>query len=114
PEILPLDPARAAGHVIVAPPQTAAVLRETLDCRTALLSGWALDKSAKYRFGVDEAFPLSDHADYDELLQCVEQVQPRVVNTVHGHTADFAADLRRRGIEAWSLVEDDQLELRLA
>ncbi len=110
-ELLDLD--RAAGHVVVAPPQTTKTLCAKLPCRTALLSGWALDKSAKYRYGVDEAFPLSDHADHDELLQLIDQVCPRVVYTVHGYTAEFAADLRRRGIEAWSLVDNDQLELRL-
>ena len=108
-----LDIERAAGHVVVAPPQTAKALCAKLSCRTALLSGWALDKSAKYRYGVDEAFPLSDHADHDELLQLVEQVRPRVVYTVHGYTTEFAADLRRRGIEAWSLLNNDQLELQL-
>lgn len=113
PETVPLDPAQAAGHVVVAPPQTAKALRAKIRCRTALLSGWALDKSAKYRYGVDEAFPLSDHADHEELIQLVERVRPRVVYTVHGYTTEFAADLRRRGIEAWSLVDHDQLELKL-
>lgn len=108
-----LNPDRTAGHVVVAPPQSAKALRARLSCRTALLSGWALDKSAKYRHGVDEAFPLSDHADHDELLQLIELVRPRVVYTVHGYTAEFAADLRRRGIEAWSLVDNNQLELLL-
>ncbi|MCE9520083.1 MAG: MBL fold metallo-hydrolase [Verrucomicrobia bacterium] len=108
-----LDPERAAGHVVVAPPQTAKALCAKMPCRTALLSGWALEKSAKYRYGVDEAFPLSDHADHDELLQLIEQVRPRVVYTVHGYTTEFAADLRRRVIEAWSLVDNDQLELQL-
>jgi len=112
-EPVPLDPERAAGHVVVAPPHTARALRGSMPCRTALLSGWALEKGAKYRYGVDEAFPLSDHADHDELLQLVEQVRPRVVYTVHGYTTEFAADLRRRGVEAWSLVDDDQLELHL-
>lgn len=110
---VPLDPERAAGHVVVAPPHAVRALRDSMRCRTALLSGWALEKGARYRWGVDEAFPLSDHADHDELLQLVERVRPRVVYTVHGYTTEFAADLRRRGIEAWSLVDDDQLELHL-
>ena len=33
------------------------------------LTGWAMDRGAKYRLGVDHAIPLSDHADYDELLR---------------------------------------------
>ena len=64
PELAPLDPKKSAGHIVVAPPQTAKALCAKMPCRTALLSGWALEKSAKYRYGVDEAFPLSDHADH--------------------------------------------------
>jgi hypothetical protein len=44
----------------------------------------------------------------------VELVQPKRVLTVHGFAAEFAADLRRRGIEAWALAEDNQLELMLS
>ncbi len=40
----------------------------------AVLTGWAMDGSAKHRLGVDEAFPLSDHADYNDLIRHVEEV----------------------------------------
>src|SRR5262249_2682330 len=56
-------------------------------------------------------FPLSDHADYDDLLRYVELVQPRRVLTLHGFAAAFAADLRARGLEAWALSEENQMEL---
>jgi Cft2 family RNA processing exonuclease len=77
------------------------------------VSGWALDSRAKYQFRCDAAFSLSDHADYDELLECVERVQPKRVFTVHGFVEEFAADLRRRGVEAWALGGGNQLELPL-
>ncbi len=104
----------AAGHIVIAPPQRVHGLRKLTNCRIAMLTGWALNKSAKYRYRVDEAFPLSDHADYDELLQCVAQTKPRLIYTVHGSTTEFARDLRQRGHEAWSLVKDEQRELSLA
>ena len=110
-----LDPANAAGHAVVVPPH----LTRTGDFhkiprrRTAMVTGWALDPSAKYRFRVDEAFPLSDHADYDDLLAYVEAVRPQRVLTLHGYAGEFAADLRNRGVEAWSLEGPDQLELGL-
>ncbi len=75
-----------------------------------MLSGWAIDPSAKYCLGVDEVFPLSDHADYPDLVRFVEEVAPKRVLTVHGYTAEFARDLRRLGFEARSLERDDQLE----
>ena len=109
------DPARAAGHVLLMPPSAARsqAVRKLKVCRTAMLSGWALMPGAKFRYQVDEVFPLSDHADYPELLQCVEQTHPQLVYTVHGYASEFARDLRARGIEAWSLVSDDQMELAL-
>ena len=105
----------AKGHVVVFPPNAAdsTELEKIGARRTAILTGWALDPAAKYRSRCDEAFPLSDHADYDELLRYVELVQPKRVLTVHGFAAEFAADLRRRGVEAWALAEDNQLELKL-
>jgi DNA ligase-1 len=79
--------------------------------RVALISGWAVDPHAVYRYQVDAAFPLSDHADYDDLLRYVELVQPRRVLTLHGFAAAFASDLRARGLEAWALSEENQMEL---
>ena len=106
----------AKGHVVVFPPNAAnsGELEKIGTRRTAILTGWALDPGAKYRSRCDEAFPLSDHADYDELLRYVELVQPKRVLTVHGFAAEFAADLRRRGIEAWALAQENQLEFMLA
>ncbi len=108
--------AAAKGRVLVFPPSAmgSAELRKIGAHRTAILTGWALDPAAKFRLRCDEVFPLSDHADYDELLRYVELVQPMRVLTVHGFASEFAADLRRRGVEAWALAGENQLELRLA
>lgn len=109
------DPAHAAGHALIMPPSAARsqAIRRLRVCRTAMLSGWALTPGAKYRYQVDEVFPLSDHADHPELLRTVEEVKPQRVFTVHGHTSEFARELRERGWEAWSLAGEDQLELGL-
>ena len=106
------DATHTAGHVLIFPPN-AKNSRLPAPRRTAVLTGWALDPSAKYRYQCDAAFPLTDHADYPDLLRYVALVQPRRVLTLHGFAAPFAADLRARGTEAWALTEDDQLELRL-
>jgi len=50
----------------------------------------------------DAVFPLSDHADYDDLIRYVDLVRPKRVLTVHGFAAEFARDLREKiGVEAW-------------
>ncbi|MDZ7617217.1 MAG: MBL fold metallo-hydrolase RNA specificity domain-containing protein, partial [Patescibacteria group bacterium] len=48
------------------------------------VTGWALDPAAKYRLGVDHALPLSDHADFTELVEAVERVAPRKIYCTHG------------------------------
>ncbi len=102
------------GHVLICPPSVlrSPFLSRIRRPRTAILTGWALDPSARFRYGTDAAFPLSDHAGYDDLLRYVELVQPKRVLTTHGYASEFAADLRRRGIEAWSLHGQNQLELQ--
>lgn len=109
------EPNEAEGHILIFPPSASKslALRKLKNCRTALLSGWALTPGARFRYQVDEVFPLSDHADYTELLACVEQTGARLIYTVHGYTTEFACDLRMRGYEAWSLGHDDQLEFWL-
>jgi len=103
----------ALDCVVLCPPNTAGLTEPLARKRTAVITGWALDSSAKYRMKCDAAFPLSDHAGYDDLLTYVENVSPRRVFTVHGFATEFARDLRRRGVEAWTLRGADQLDLPL-
>lgn len=109
----PGDPSEAGGRVLIVPPQgrRSTALQGIEHQRTAYLSGWAMDRGTTYRFRCDAAFPLSDHSDYDELLEYVERVQPRQVYTLHGFAHDFARDLRARGYRAFSLAEPEQLPL---
>lgn len=104
---------KAGGHVVLCPPQTARSkgLHQLEGRKTAILSGWALDKGAVYRYGCDAAFPLSDHADYDELWEMVKRVKPRQVRTLHGFAREFAMDLQEKGIEAWALAGETQMVL---
>jgi len=52
--------------------------------RTAAVSGWALNPSYRRMMGVDEAFALSDHADYHDIMRFVKACSPQVVYTTHG------------------------------
>ena len=112
----PFDAASCAGHVVICPPQSAqsTFVRKIPRRRTAALTGWAMDPGARFRYQCDAVFPLSDHADYPDLLRFVELTRPKRVLTLHGFAADFARDLRERGVEAWAISQDNQLELVLA
>ena len=109
------DATTCNGHVVICPPQAANApfVRKIPRRRTAALTGWALDPGARFRYQCDAAFPLSDHADYPDLIRFVELTQPHRVLTLHGFAADFARDLRERGIEAWAINQDNQLEIAL-
>ncbi|MBS0633037.1 MAG: MBL fold metallo-hydrolase [Verrucomicrobia bacterium] len=101
------------GHVVICPPHSQGLLNHIPARRTAALTGWALDSGVTYRMRCDAAFPLSDHAGYDDLLKFVELVQPKRVLTLHGFAKEFARDLRARGTEAFALGHAQQLDLTL-
>src|SRR5436309_11931747 len=100
------------GKVLICPPSAngSRMLEKIPRKQVAMISGWAMDPNAIYRYQVDAAFPLSDHADYIDLVRYVDLVQPKRVLTLHGFAAEFACDLRDRGLEAWALSEENQLE----
>ncbi len=102
----------AERGVLIAPPnvaRSAFVTRFTNPLRV-MLSGWSLLKGAIYRYGVDHALPLSDHADFDELMELIERVRPRKIFTHHGYR-EFAEILKSRGFDATVARPDDQLTL---
>ncbi len=107
---------KAEKVVVIFPPQAAhsVQLRGIPNRRVAAVTGWALAPGANYRLGCDVAFPLSDHADHAELKELVKKVAPREIRTLHGFAAEFAAELREEGWNAWPVEGDTQLSLGLA
>ncbi len=105
----------ARGKVLLCPPNVinSTMLRNLGKTRTAILTGWAVDPNCRFRYQCDAAFPLSDHADFPDLLEMVRQVQPKKVYTLHGFAADFAQTLRNLGYDAQALSEDEQLSLAI-
>jgi Predicted exonuclease of the beta-lactamase fold involved in RNA processing len=104
-----LDP--GPGEAVVLPNGSARLdfverLAEETDALTAGFSGWALEDSFKYRGGYDEAFVLSDHADFSELVGIVEAVDPDQVYTQHGFADDLARHLTSEGFDAQALKQD--------
>ncbi|WP_276254196.1 MBL fold metallo-hydrolase RNA specificity domain-containing protein [Halomontanus rarus] len=65
-------------------------LVERTDALKAGFSGWAVDDSFRYRGGYDVTFPLTDHCDFDELLETVRAIDPDRVYTTHGSDEAFA------------------------
>jgi putative mRNA 3-end processing factor len=108
PRALPLE----ERGVLVAPPNVArsGFVEHFEKKLTIMCSGWSLLSGAKFRYGVDHVLPLSDHADFDELMEIVERVGPKKVLTLHGFS-EFAEHLRGLGIDAETARPDPQLRL---
>lgn len=74
------------------------------DIESSVFTGWASDGRYESSDLVDEAFVLSDHADFRELLKIVEEVDPKKVYTVHGYRDTLADEISKRlQIDAISL-----------
>jgi Cft2 family RNA processing exonuclease len=105
-------PAPLEGKVIIAPHNARddRTLKQIANRKTMMLSGWAVDKSYKFRCRVDEALPFSDHADFPSLLEFVRRVAPKKIFTTHG-PREFAGYLKSMGYAAQPLEETKQGEL---
>ncbi len=70
----------------------------------AFFSGW----NASF----NKAFPLSDHADFNQLIEYVEKSGAKNVLTHHGFAKEFAFSIRRKlGVNARPLNEKSQSSL---
>ncbi len=86
--------------VIIMPPyvMNSNVIKNIKPRKTFLLSGWALDTS-KIKYQVDISFPMSDHADFNELIEYVRCVNPKEIYVTHGNPK-FANYLSEIGYKA--------------
>jgi Cft2 family RNA processing exonuclease len=101
-----------AGHAVITLPRgmTGFRLANLGPTVTIAPTGWAVDAGTKYRWGVDHALPLSDHADFDQLIEAVRIVQPRAIYCTHG-PYEFVDHLRDLGFNAFPLDPPAQRRL---
>lgn len=92
---------RPQGKVIVVAPQSLKdeEYRKLRRTRSLFLSGWSQSKRRRGNFGADLGVPLSDHADFTQLIEYVRQCGATKVYTLHGEP-HFAHLLREHGIDA--------------
>ena len=90
------------GEALIVPPTCARtpVVRNVKRRRIVYLSGWATREASRADFDADVLLPMSDHADFFELLEHVADTAPRRVVTMHGYARDFARILTARGTPA--------------
>lgn len=96
------------GKAVIIPPHMASDIRRVPRRETVALTGWALQP---YRdFGADHGIPLSDHADFNELIELAATCGAKTIYVTHG-SKRFAEELRRRGIRAEYLNRKPQMRL---
>jgi putative mRNA 3-end processing factor len=75
-------------------------MKEKYNTITLGFSGWACNNGYKYMMGIDYALPMSDHCDYNELIQLVHKCNPKKIFTIHGFAHEFARILNNMGYNA--------------
>ncbi len=94
------------GEIVLAPP--AAIndrwARRLPDPVVCLASGWMRVKQRARQRGVELPLVLSDHADWDELLQTLDEVQAAEVWVTHGREEALVHAATQKGIRARALA----------
>jgi putative mRNA 3-end processing factor len=97
------------GKVVIVPPHMTSDIRRIPRRETVALTGWALRGGGRAH-GAEHGLPLSDHADFNELIAFAERCRARTIYVTHG-SKRFAEELRRRGIRAEFLTGKPQMRL---
>ena len=109
------NPKNIKGKVIIFPisMRGAAAIEKIRKKRTCLIMGLAIENEnlLKSVFKVDIAFPLSNHAGYDELLQYIEIVKPKEIFLIEGSCIEFSNKLNKMGYNAKPIENPVQLKL---
>jgi putative mRNA 3-end processing factor len=111
-----LSPDQLKGALVLCPPAALADrwTRRLPDPVRAMASGWMQVRARARQQGAELPLTLSDHADWDELLQTVEDVQAGEVWVTHGREEGLVHALLQRGHKARALSlagrEEDESE----
>ena len=102
------------GNIVVAPPSAhgSTWIRKMVPYVTASASGWMAFRGARRRRAIDKGFVLSDHCDWDGLLEAINATGAEKIICTHGYTEIFSKYLREIGYDA--RTESTQYEGELA
>lgn len=86
--------------VIIIPPYSSGTIEfdKLSNKKVFLLSGWKAHRGVR-KINVDKIYPISDHADFNELLDYVRAVDPSRVFITHG-SETFCEYLKDAGYES--------------
>lgn len=103
------------GQIVLAPPSAAGEswARRLPDPRIAMASGWMRVRARARQRGVELPLAISDHADWDELLQTIVEMNAPEVWVTHGREealmhAATAAGFHARALAMVGRGEEDE------
>ncbi|TWA72243.1 putative mRNA 3-end processing factor [Azospirillum baldaniorum] len=94
------------GALVLAPPGAVADrwARRLTDPVVAMASGWMRVRQRARQRGVELPLVISDHADWDELVQTLDEVAAPEVWVTHGREEALVHHATQRGIRARALA----------
>jgi putative mRNA 3-end processing factor len=100
-----IDRKTLRGEIVLCPPSALAdrwarSLPDVLPCNA---SGWMQIRGRAKQKLIELPLVISDHADWDELLQTVDDVKPEEVWITHGREDALTHALEQKGIKARAL-----------
>ena len=98
------------GNLVIATPASigTAWMKKLAPYSTSIASGWMMLRGTRRRKAADRGFVLSDHADWNGLLEAVKLSEAETVYSTHGYSNAFTKYLQEQGLNAISL--DTQFE----
>jgi putative mRNA 3-end processing factor len=102
--------------VIIAPMSTinSSWLNKFSPFKTAICSGWMLVRGHAKRQGCDAGFVLSDHADWEGLIQSIDATGAENILITHGYESVVSRYLQEKGMNARELNTQIRKELSAA
>jgi putative mRNA 3-end processing factor len=106
------------GNIVIAPPGAdgSPWMKRFYPYNVGICSGWMQVRGNARRKNTDAGFALSDHADWNGLLQAVKATGAEKVYATHGFQSAFSRYLSEQGIEAAEIKteygeEDDEIKI---
>ena len=86
------------GSLIILPPalNKSSSLKYFKDIQTGFASGWMSIRALRKRSGYDKGFAISDHADWDGILEVVKKSEAKNVFFHHGDSEALSKYLNEK------------------
>ncbi|MFU8862039.1 MAG: MBL fold metallo-hydrolase RNA specificity domain-containing protein [Cyclonatronaceae bacterium] len=102
-----------AGSVLITPGSSAdsAILNNIRRKKIAYCSGWASNDARRVQLNTDAMIPISDHADFFELIAFCKRLQPRHVFITHTPNPDVVIRyLSKEGISSSGISSEGKAD----